>query len=93
MFTKDEISILTAALQTYDDFIQREQGTEKLQQHIKQLKPKVENFCSMTHLTQTDLTTLLYSVKYVIDVSEDVGTYISEEPYRLFDKIYNLLDS
>lgn len=93
MFTKDEIPLLCAALETYDDFIQREQGTENLHSHIQQLIPKITNYCAMTFLTKPELKTLLYSVKYVIDISEATNTYIGEEHYLLFDKIYNIFDS
>ncbi len=93
MFTKDEIPLLCAALETYDDFTQRESDQPELHKHIQQLIPKIDNYCAMTYLTKSEFKTLLFSIKYVIDISEATNTYIGEEYYLLFDKIYNIFDS
>ena len=93
MFLPNEIPLLGAALETYDDFVLRSDDPSNIHAHIWQLIPKLENYCSMTYLTQKDLTTLFFAMKYVIDIAEETGTWLDDEHYLLCEKIYNQLET
>lgn len=94
LFTKNDTKLLIDAL---DNLSEDEIGAESIrltaelqQRLIDSSKRKLANLSSLTHFTKQEYTIMWWALTLEIEFLERASCDVSEESYRLLERLYSL---